>query len=200
MASRKFNRLMAILHTVIAGSPSQTRVVGNLLPPRFTFFVPPSLLPLTRVAPSEIINMPLLVVLFQKNIPTIRVIMDLLILTLAYLKELRRVQSGDFLVDDSLSIDELRDFVKGKSSEKKFYYSPFEALHEFGEMVIESRTKSRVQCGASFKDDEVVAIHSVPGKPFRIVDEDKNLIAVAEVDVDRWKIRYLNVFNCGGDR
>lgn len=118
----------------------------------------------------------------------------------AYLKELRRVASGNFRADNSVSIDELRDFVQGKNTDKKFYYSPFEALQEFGILSVNRRAKRRVQSGAFFKDDGVVAIHPVRGKPFRIVDEDKNLLAVAEIDVDRWRIRYLNVFNCEKER
>ncbi len=114
----------------------------------------------------------------------------------AYLKELRRVASGNFGADNSISIDELRDFVQGKNTGKRFYYSPFEALQEFGILVVNGGAKKRVQNGAFFKDDGVIAVHPVRGKPFRIVDEEENLLAVAEIDVDRWRIKYLNVFNC----
>ena len=41
----------------------------------------------------------------------------------------------------------------------------------------------------------MISIEAVAGKPFRILDEGKNFIAIVDLDIDNWSVKYLNVFN-----
>jgi tRNA pseudouridine55 synthase len=115
----------------------------------------------------------------------------------AYLDELRRINLGKFSVDDSVSLSDLRGFTEGERIhiKKKFYYSPFEALSDFGVVVIDDRIRARVLNGAFFSKEDIRQIRVVEGKPYRILDEDKNLIAIAKIEVENWRMNYLNVFN-----
>jgi len=40
-----------------------------------------------------------------------------------------------------------------------------------------------------------VEIRDNGGKLFIILDESENLIAIADMDIHKWHIKYLNVFN-----
>ncbi len=115
----------------------------------------------------------------------------------AYLDELRRINVGKFSVDDSVSLNELRGFREGECIDikRRFYYSPAEALSDFGIVVVANRIRSRVLNGAFFGKDDVREIKVVEGKPYRILDEDNKLIAIAKIEVEGWGLNYLNVFN-----
>lgn len=115
----------------------------------------------------------------------------------AYLDELRRIDLGQFSVDNSVSLGDLRGFIEGtcRHLKKKFYYSPFEALSDFGIVVIDERIRARVLNGAFFGKEDIREIRVVEGMPYRILDEDNNLIAIAKIEVANWRMNYLNVFN-----
>jgi tRNA pseudouridine55 synthase len=115
----------------------------------------------------------------------------------AYLDELRRINVGKFSVDDSVSLSELREFTEGECIDikRRFYYSPDAALSDFGIVVVANRIRSRVLNGAFFGIEDVREIKVVEGKPYRVLDEDKNLIAIAKIEVEGWEMNYLNVFN-----
>lgn len=113
----------------------------------------------------------------------------------AYLAGLRRITVGHFNINDSITIhrlEELRtqDVVKGD-----FLIQPYKALSDFGLVVVGSDVRQKVLNGALFQRNEVLQLKQKEGKPFRIADEGKHLLALAEIDTEGWSIRYLNVFN-----
>lgn len=115
----------------------------------------------------------------------------------AYLKELRRTRSGHFKVNDAVTIDELDDFLKGGTVLKRFLYSPLEALSNFGKIVINGNSLSKIFNGAIFQRSDTISMENTGDGTYLITDEKKNLIAIADIEVDNWSIRYLNVFNNG---
>ncbi len=115
--------------------------------------------------------------------------------TEAHLQSLRRNESGDFKVENAVAIDEFKNYLNGSVLEKKFYYSPQEALSHFGTIKVDKKGAFKVLNGAPFKKNETIEIKSKKEVPFRILDEEKNLIAIVDIDIDNWRIIYLNVFN-----
>ncbi len=113
----------------------------------------------------------------------------------AYLKELRRTESGNFTVENAIKIDEISDFLNGKEIDKSFFVKPIEALKEYSSIVVDESIKSRVFNGAFFDRDEVLEIVDRNCNRYMILDEEKNLIAIAEINIETWHINYLNVFN-----
>jgi len=49
--------------------------------------------------------------------------------------------------------------------------------------------------GAMFDRSEAIGIVRTGTPRYRVADEGKNLIAIAEADIDNWTVHYLNVFN-----
>ncbi len=113
----------------------------------------------------------------------------------AYLLDLRRTEAGGFRVDDALSLEEIERVVSGAEIDKKYIYKPVDALSHLGRITIKDESLKRVKNGADFSREDVVSIEGGPDGPFVITDGRKNLIAIANVDVDNWSITYLNVFN-----
>jgi len=112
----------------------------------------------------------------------------------AHCSSLRRVSSGRFLVSDAVTIDELSDIINGKTSEKRFCLRALEALSDFGKIILKSTAVKKAQNGAWFSEDEVKNLEDT-GNEFIILSEDEKLIAIANIDIDKWQIKYQNVFN-----
>lgn len=113
----------------------------------------------------------------------------------AFLESLRRTASGNFTIENSVTIEELNNYLKGKDIQKKFCYSPRDALSDFGSITINKKSTKVVLNGAPFQKDDIIDIKVNGEMPFMILDEGKNLIAIAKVNIDNWIIDYLNVFN-----
>jgi len=113
----------------------------------------------------------------------------------AYLESLRRVASGNFIIENAATIDEVREFVIGNAVEKNFTLRPEEALSYFSSIVLKNIVRKQVFNGAFFNRDDIISIDAKAGNTFIILDEEKNLIAIADIDIDNWMIKYLNVFN-----
>ena len=113
----------------------------------------------------------------------------------AYLADLRRVGSGAFSVDDAVSLEEMVDYLAGGTIEKRFSYSPLEALSHLGRIILRDGVEQRVKNGAAFTSGDVLSVELRKGVPSTVLDSRKNLIAIAELDADNWSVRYLNVFN-----
>ena len=114
----------------------------------------------------------------------------------AYLKSLRRTSSGKFNVDDAVTIEEFREHQTGKKIEKIFYYSPVDAISSFGTIIVKDNSIIRVLNGAPLRRNDIIEVKQSGDNPFRIMDEGKNLIAIADMDINNWTIDYLNVFSC----
>ena len=112
-----------------------------------------------------------------------------------HLEELRRVGSGRFSVDDAATLDEIQGYAAGRCVERDFIRDPVDAFSEFGSMVVDATAAERIMNGAPFKRDNVLQRVSVDNKPYLILNEKKNLIAIVDADIENWRITYINVFN-----
>jgi tRNA U55 pseudouridine synthase TruB len=72
---------------------------------------------------------------------------------------------------------------------------PVDSLVDLGCIVIRDAAVNDVLNGAFFSKDDVVDFFSNGQKTVKIVSKDKKLIAIADIDVDSWYIKYYNVFN-----
>ncbi|MCL2025930.1 MAG: tRNA pseudouridine(55) synthase TruB [Leptospirales bacterium] len=107
---------------------------------------------------------------------------------------LRRISSGRFSVNDAVTINELSGIINGAPTAKKFCLPALEALSDFGKVVLKSTAVKKAQNGAWFSEDEVKSLEDA-GKEFIILSEDEKLIAIANIDIDKWQIKYQNVFS-----
>jgi len=109
------------------------------------------------------------------------------------LQALRRIQSGSFSIERAADMDAVRRFVDG-AGDGLFILEPSEALKGFGTMIVNETAVAKVMNGALFSRFDVVCFENRGLKPFLIEDVDKNLIAIAEIDIDKWLISYHSVF------
>jgi len=111
----------------------------------------------------------------------------------ACLSVLRRVKSGQFSLDRAADIETVKRFVDGEG-DGSFIIEPVEALNGFGALTVNETAAAKVMNGALFSRFDVIMLESRGSKPFVILDEEKNLIAIAEIDIDKWQINYHSVF------
>jgi tRNA pseudouridine55 synthase len=113
----------------------------------------------------------------------------------AYLESLRRTGAGLFSIDDAATMEELETYVHGGRVEKRFIMQPVDALRNYGMIAVNNNAREKVLHGACFTAGDALKIDDKGGKIFIILDESENLIAIADVDIQKWHIKYLNVFN-----
>ncbi|MDY6933591.1 MAG: tRNA pseudouridine(55) synthase TruB [Spirochaetota bacterium] len=115
----------------------------------------------------------------------------------AYLQSLRRVASGSFSVENAVTLSQLTEHVEGNIIDKTFHYNPVEALSGLSSIIVKDSIRHRIINGAYFRRGDVIEINNREDNPFMILDENKNLIAIADIDISNWKIEYKSVFNKG---
>ncbi|MCL1865319.1 MAG: tRNA pseudouridine(55) synthase TruB [Spirochaetes bacterium] len=114
----------------------------------------------------------------------------------ACLTELRRVSSGVFDISQAVTIEELQQVKENRDCiNKPFLLKPTDVLEDFGRIVINDSGKKKVINGAPFKRDDVISLEKRNRDFCMITDDDENLIAIAEIDIDKWLIAYYCVFN-----
>ncbi|HNX58300.1 MAG TPA: tRNA pseudouridine(55) synthase TruB [Spirochaetota bacterium] len=116
----------------------------------------------------------------------------------AYLSSLRRTRCGEHRIESSLTPDELRKVLDGSECagcDRKFLLSASEAMKGMSLMVLDAPGAEKVSHGGFFTPENVLFRDQTPGLRYAVEDEGKNLIAIADVDIDNWSINYLNVFN-----
>ncbi len=113
----------------------------------------------------------------------------------ACLQGLRRTRSGRFSVNDAVDIRGLQGYLQGAGENTGFCLTPLEALEHFNSVTVGDDTASRVKDGAFFSMDEVISMNRSGDEFCTVIDEKKNLIAIARIDFDNWNVRYCNVFN-----
>jgi len=114
--------------------------------------------------------------------------------TAACLSALRRLESGVFNIDNAVPPEEIAEYMKGEST-SSFVIDPVYALKDFGRLVLDSAGSARVANGAFFSRENVLEMHIEEGNKTLILDEDENLIAIADIDVADWFISYDSVFS-----
>ncbi len=113
----------------------------------------------------------------------------------AHLESLRRTGAGIFRIEDAVTLEELDAYVRSGGPDRPFRVSPPEALSGYGRIIVEICVRDRILNGSAFPREGAVSIDDRGGKIFIIMDESENLIAIADVDIQKWHIKYLNVFN-----
>ena len=113
----------------------------------------------------------------------------------AYLKSLRRIKSGNFDIRYAMSIEEIESYLKGNSVKKIFFLSPDEALVDYSRITVKNDARKKILNGIHFKREDILNIEHLKVDTFCIKDEDKNLLALADVELETWNVKYLNVFN-----
>jgi len=109
------------------------------------------------------------------------------------LKELRRIQSGLFCIERAADLDSVKSFIEEGGS-SSFIIEPVEALKGFGTMTVNETAAAKIMNGALFSRSDVIFHENRDSKPYTIEDEEKNLIAIAEIDIENWQIIYHSVF------
>ncbi len=114
----------------------------------------------------------------------------------ACLSMLRRTGSGQFDLSRAATVEQLRACAgKPYQEHKPFIFDPAEVLGNFSRMVVDASGVSKVLNGALFTRENVINMEKGKNDCFLLTDEWKNLIAIAEIDIDKWLIKYNSVFN-----
>jgi len=114
--------------------------------------------------------------------------------TAAYLRSLRRIESGAFLINNAVTLNEIKDYLNGIETNNNFVIKPVDALQKYSTIVVTDRAKEMVLNGAFFKKNDILRIREKDQDRFLILDDKENLIAIADIKIDVWQIKYLNVF------
>lgn len=110
----------------------------------------------------------------------------------AHLAELRRTASGGFCVEQAASEDAFGTLTE---PECPYKLKPAAALNWLDIMGLDPSGTAKALNGTAFLREEVDYTEKKGVLPYLILDDKKNLIAIADIDIDTWKITYQNVFN-----
>jgi tRNA pseudouridine55 synthase len=113
----------------------------------------------------------------------------------AYLESLRRLESGHFLVENAVTLGELELLLRGTGGDRRFISSPVDALRGYSRCTVKNDVRVKVRNGANFEHGDVVNMSHGDKKTCIILDEDQNIIAIADIDIEKWQIEYLNTFH-----
>ncbi len=62
-------------------------------------------------------------------------------------------------------------------------------------MIVDCDAESRIMNGAPFNRNNVLLTEEKDKNLFIILNKQENLIAIADIAIDKWQIKYYNVFN-----
>jgi len=114
----------------------------------------------------------------------------------ACLSSLRRISSGVFNISQAATIDEFKNAAEsGDFDNRPFLLSPMDVLKDFSKIILNDAGRARVANGALFSREEVISLEKRDRDFFIISDNQENLIAIAEIDIEKWLIIYQCVFN-----
>jgi tRNA pseudouridine55 synthase len=121
--------------------------------------------------------------------------------TVAFLLELRRIKCGSFNIEDSVNADNLAQVSKdelAKLNKTNFLIEHIDSLNNLGSITIKDEAIKGILNGAYFNREDVVNIdlkdQKKDQKTVKIVSNDKKLIAIVDIEIDKWCIKYYNVF------
>jgi tRNA pseudouridine55 synthase len=112
----------------------------------------------------------------------------------AHLASLRRTGAGIFSIDQAATMPALDLYLSGAPVDTGFIVRPIDALANYGMVVVSNSCRNRILNGTFFGREGAVKIIDKGKKLFIIADEDQNLIAIADMNIEKWQIKYLNVF------
>jgi len=115
----------------------------------------------------------------------------------ACLEQLRRTRSGNFSVKDAVTVEELEVYCNTGNSEKNFIVRPVDSLRDCTAFVVDDEACARIKNGGFFSRESVLKHYAGNEKKCIILDKEENIIAIADIDIDKWHIKYFNVFADG---
>jgi tRNA pseudouridine55 synthase len=113
----------------------------------------------------------------------------------AYLESLRRTESGRFSLESAVTIEEIESFSKGGIIDKEFIIRPPDALADFSRIIVNENGRRRAINGANFDYSDVIDMNENDNSLYIIEDDKRNLIGIAEINTEKWNIKYLNIFH-----
>lgn len=113
----------------------------------------------------------------------------------ACLIALCRDKLGNFNLENAVTLEELESIISGEQTDKKFCYSPTETLSFLNKITLTGEGVARAKNGQFFTESQIVKRELEKDVPYIVVDEEENLVAIADIDIDNWYVKYLNVFN-----
>ncbi len=113
----------------------------------------------------------------------------------AHLAALRRISSGIFSIENAASLEDVKDRIEGRETEKDFMVNPEDALKGFSSITVNDSVIFRIINGAYFRKEDVIEINSLNGNLSIIMDKSRNILALAEINFIQWNVKYLNIFN-----
>lgn len=111
----------------------------------------------------------------------------------AVMTGLRRVRSGAFSVDRALPVEAF--FSDNGHSCNDALVSMEEAVSGMNRLVVSNEGAEKVRNGARFRADLIVEQVDLGSEKTALFNEQLTLIAIADVDFDRWNLKYSIVFN-----
>lgn len=112
-----------------------------------------------------------------------------------HLKELRRIESSGFTIKEAVTLEELKELTSANQSAGKII-SMSRALKDFPEHTADKILADKIKHGQQLTKNDIVFETSDPPEGFmKIVDAEKQLIAVIEYAGNRNKYDYRCVFN-----
>jgi tRNA pseudouridine55 synthase len=112
-----------------------------------------------------------------------------------HLKELRRIESGGFTIKDAVTLEELKDLTSADKSSGRII-SMSNALKDFPEHTADKNLAKKIKYGQILTKNDIVFETANPSEGFmKIVDAEKQLIAVLKYAGNRNRYDYFCVFN-----
>ena len=112
----------------------------------------------------------------------------------AYLSGLRRVGSGSFRVENAVTPDKFDEILLQGEDMAGFVMLPHQALKDFGSVTVSRNRANKVRHGAPVREEDVEDITRREGRYFQVLDPDGNLLAVAEIEPEPFRVKYRYVF------
>lgn len=113
----------------------------------------------------------------------------------AYLTRLIRTASGNFNLDNAVTLDGFRHALDTGESAKRFFYSPGEAVSGLNMIIVGEEAKRKVRNGVKLNTADIISQSGDADAPYAVFDELKNLIAIADIDNTNGTVTYRNVFH-----
>jgi tRNA pseudouridine55 synthase len=113
----------------------------------------------------------------------------------AYLTRLIRTASGNFNLDNAVTLDGFRHALETGETTRRFFYAPNEAVSGLNMIIVGEEAKRKVRNGVKLGIADIISRRDGVNAPYSVFDEAKNLIAIADIDTTNGTVTYRNVFN-----
>ena len=108
----------------------------------------------------------------------------------ASIQDLRRTASGDFSVDQAVSVEN----ISADADERNYILSIESALKFMNQVTVDKAAVSRIMNGAWFDEGSLLSVDN-RGSDYCAVSDGKMVLAIAKINFNEWHVVYENVFN-----